>query len=122
MNIVKIADLKEQFLDAAFTEAQQNLIDKLLKENEFLKEKLKSLESVTKTFGSVSPEEIICIEQIAKLKDRSYNRELTLEEVKRLDLLIKNLRLIKEQSTENVSQVKYRDISEATLVELATTE
>ena len=102
-------------VSASVTEGQQNFISKLLKENEFLKEKLKSLETISRTFGAPAPEEIICIEQIAKLKERSNGRELSLEEVKRLDLLIKNLRLIKGESTENTA-TNYRNVSEESLV------
>jgi hypothetical protein len=50
------------------------------------------------------PEEIICIEQIERLHKLSNERALVLDEVKRLDLLVKNLKLIREESTIIVNQ------------------
>jgi hypothetical protein len=120
-DIVNINKLQQEYLESKqFSTAQQELIDKLLEENAILKQKLSSLEHVAlSTIGS-SPEEIVCLEQIARLKERSHTRELSLDEVKRLDLLIKNLRLIKEQSTENVATAVYRDVGDAELVAIAT--
>jgi len=122
-NLVSIEDLKKEFVQKnkakelkEFAKIQQDFIEKLIQENKNLKEKLLQLENV---FNTPTPEEIICIEQIDHLKKLSKNRELTLEEVKRLDLLIKNLRLIKEQSTENVSTPKDRDVTETELVAIA---
>lgn len=122
-NLISIEDLKKEFEQKSkakelkeFAQAQQNLIEKLFQENKFLKEKLLQLEGI---ITQPTPEEMICVEQIEILKKTSKNRELTLDEVKRLDLLIKNLRLIKEQSTENVATPKYREVTEADLVAIA---
>lgn len=41
----------------------------------------------------VTDEEAICVEQIRKLKESSSKRTLTTDEVKKLDLLHKNLKL-----------------------------
>lgn len=90
---------------------------KLKKENEQLRNELVMAKSVTGKFPST--EELICIEQIAILRNRSVQRELSLEEVKKLDLLVKNLRLLQEQSTENVNTNNVRDVSEALLVAVA---
>lgn len=101
------------------------LMSRLEAENEMLKEKVAALEkmladsSTTKLLGlDVAPEELICLEQIKLIENTSRARELTLDEVKKLDLLIKNLRLIKNQSTENLNP-SYRDVSEAELVAIA---
>lgn len=70
----------------------------------------------------VTAEEGICEQQINILQDRSFQRELTLEEIKKLDLLIKNKRLIKEQATMIPGDVKKPDpknYSNAQLVQLA---
>lgn len=100
--------------------AQESTIFKLQKENEFLKEKLTQMEKMLVTsHTTVSPEELICVEQIAVIKRSSANRELSLDEVKRLDILIKNLRLIKDQSTETIDHKDYRNVKEAELVEIA---
>lgn len=134
-DIVDIRALRKQFDEKVkekdlqeFATSQQKLIEKLLLENKKLQDKTEHLEqvlaSLTKLEGSVqriTPEEIICIEQINLLHKRSTGRELSLEEVKRLDLLIKNLRLIREQSTQVIEATSYREVKEEDLVRLATT-
>lgn len=101
------------------------VVSRLETENAMLKEKIAMLEkslseqSASKILGlDVAPEELICLEQIKLIENTSRSRELTLDEVKKLDLLIKNLRLIKNQSTENLNP-SYRDVSEAELVAIA---
>jgi len=69
------------------------------------------LESMPTPSGEVSPLllsdiEIITRMQIDKLKQNSMSRELTLDEVKRLDLLVKNQRLVQGESTENTGSAK----------------
>ena len=60
-------------------------------------------------------EEFICVGQIKILKERSQTRELDINDVKKLDLLIKNIRLIRSQPTEN-SNTTVRDVSETDLL------
>jgi hypothetical protein len=82
---------------------------KLRKENEALNEtvsklckeinKLRNIETPTVTKLFLSPEEHICALQIQQLRAISDERKLTLEEVKTLDLLIKNKRLLENKST-----------------------
>lgn len=100
-----------------YTSAQDAVIIKLQKENELLKQKLSHLENllIAKT-TTISPEELICIEQIDVIKQKSSQRELSLDEVKRLDILIKNLRLIKDQSTQAIEHKDYREVKEMDLV------
>lgn len=45
--------------------------------------------------SSISDEEIICIEQITKLKELSDIGELSNDDIKKFDLLVKNLKLIR---------------------------
>lgn len=47
----------------------------------------------------VTDEEIIAEQQLFRLKDKAQNGELTLEEVKKFDLLVKNKRLAKGDAT-----------------------
>ena len=47
----------------------------------------------------VSDEEVICIEQIRKLRENSGKRQLSTDEVKKLDILHKNLKLARGQGT-----------------------
>lgn len=114
--------LKESKDVQKFSAAQSDLITQLIDENKLLREKLTQMETAVKHTSDLSitdqpsPESIVCMEQIQRIREKSNTRELTLEEVKRLDLLIKNLRLTQEQSTENVGKAKYRDVSEADLV------
>lgn len=97
------------------------LVQSLKEENELLKAKVASLErklqsSVSQLAVPLTDEEVICMEQINVLKSKSANRELSLDEVKRLDLLIKNLRLIRQQSTQVIESVDYTSMKEADLV------
>lgn len=101
--------------DADIVASLESQIKKLKIDNEQLSRRVAELS----TLKSVSPEELICVEQIQILQNRSAQRELSLEEVKKLDYLIKNLRLIKDQSTENLATPKYREVTEADLVAIA---
>lgn len=47
----------------------------------------------------VTDEESICVEQIRKLKESSGKRQLSTDEVKRLDLLHKNLKMSRGEGT-----------------------
>ena len=65
-----------------------------------------------------SDEEMLCIEQIKILKDKSSSRELDVNDVKKLDLLIKNLRLIRSQPTDTID-VNNKNVSEEDLIAAA---
>lgn len=132
--VIDIADLRKQFVEKTkvkdlkeFAETQQGLLEKVIFENKQLKEKNDQLEKVLNQLAdkknvvmNVTAEELICIEQIEVLRSHSAKRELSLDEVKRLDILIKNLRLLREQSTQAIETKGYRDVSEAELVAIAT--
>lgn len=110
-NILSIEDFLKKVNDKmsleewqGFAQAQNNLLERLHREVQRLEDKNKHLEKllVTKSNGLVmqlTPEETICIQQISFIEEQSMKRALTLEEVKRLDLLVKNLKLIREEST-----------------------
>lgn len=106
-----------------FAIAQQMLINKLQQDIATLQLKNNQLEYLLKQNFSLSnklsPEEMICMEQIDILRSASNNRELSLDEVKRLDLLVKNLRLIREQSTQVINSVDYNTVVEDDLVAIA---
>lgn len=68
----------------------------------------------------ITPEEAVIESQIQIIQDRSYNQELTLEDVKKLDLLIKNKRLVKEQSTTIQGESKKIDKKHYTNAQLIT--
>lgn len=70
-----------------------------------------------------TPELAICEAQIGILQNRALQKELTLEEVKTLDLLIKNKRLLSGESTTiDGSKKPKREMSEAQLISIARTE
>ncbi len=67
----------------------------------------------------ITPEESIVTEQIFYMQHESAKRPLSLEEVKKLDLLVKNLKLIKDQPTTIIAEAPRREIPEAQLLEIA---
>lgn len=69
----------------------------------------------------ISPEEEIAQVQLERLRQSSLNRTLTLEEVRTFDLLVKNKRLVLDESTVNMGKNKLRDVEEADLLQLAQT-
>ena len=56
------------------------------------------------------------------LRSKSIGRELTLEEVKKLDLLNKNLRLAREQATSVIDTIEYQSMSAEELEQIASQE
>lgn len=129
-DILNILELKKQFEEKTkakdlkqFAAAQYTLIEKLMSENKSLKEKNEHLENIVKKqiqdSMRLSPEEMICLEQIDRLKSKSRDRELTLEEAKKLDILVRNLKLIREESTIVVSHSDPSGIKESELVAIA---
>jgi len=132
-NVINIEDLRRDFVLKTtnkdlkdFAVQQQAVIETLLASNKHLEDKLKHLENLLLSLennnivSQITPEEMICIEQINGLRSKSSNRELSLDEVKRLDLLVKNLRLIREQSTQVINTKEYTNVKEADLVAIAT--
>jgi hypothetical protein len=132
-NVIDIKVLREKYSNQinsddlrSFAESQHRTIESLCAENEMLKEKLAQLEgflkqntSLINVVNNVSDEEAICIQQITLLKNKSMNREMDLDEIKRLDLLVKNLRLAREKTERQAREPEYLPIKEADLVELA---
>lgn len=110
-NIVSLDELKRQMKETltseqwiVFSNAQMQQLEVYAREISILKQKNAQLEHLLKQktpslVQELTPEEIICIQQIDRLHNASQTRELGLEEVKRLDLLVKNLKLIREEST-----------------------
>lgn len=132
-DLINIEDLKREFVLKtsakdlkAFAEQQQKVIETLVSSNRSLSEKVSHLENLlmslenNNVISQISTEEMICIEQINVLRGKSANRELSLDEVKRLDLLVKNLRLIREKSTQVINTREYTHVKEAELVAIAT--
>ena len=75
---------------------------------------------VKKIEHDISSEEEIAMVQIERIKDISRSRLLTTDEVKMYDLLVKNLRLLKEESNAiNTTYVKIQPKNETELLEIA---
>ena len=89
-------------------------------------EHLKGMLVTTTTLTSsviVSPEQAIIDAQIVLLRERGMTRELTLEEVKRLDLLIKNKKILEEdpKTLKGESKSINTNLPAAELVRIAAT-
>lgn len=133
-----LKDFKEMVELRKFAESQQVLINdlnnkmlSLQKENGDLK--LIILEtnkdkiiSTGMTPGVIkielTPEELIIAQQISRLQNSSEQRELTLEEVKKLDLYIKNYNLIKSQPTTIVGESRNINLPDQQLLDIANSE
>lgn len=129
-NIISIEELRREFLEKSkpadvkeFVHKQQELLEKYIQMSQSLQKQLDHANEIIKSMGSPlllsskdnNDEEFICVEQIKILKERSQTRELDINDVKKLDLLIKNIRLIRSQPTEN-SNTTVRDVSETDLL------
>ena len=122
---------KDELSLQAYCDAQFQLIEQLRDSNAKLEAEVAHLKTlITDTVPVLSKdvvkievplEQAICEMQIAKLQRTAMDRDLTLEETKRLDLLIKNLYLAKGQSTAIIADYSKLppNVSEAALIEIA---
>jgi len=96
----------------------RNEINKL--KNEVIKYKilLKEIDSDANP-DIVSDEEAICVEQIRKIKESSGKRELSTDEVKKLDILHKNLKLARGQGNRVGAKNKVGSMSASDLADIA---
>jgi hypothetical protein len=119
-------ELKE-YCDAQYI-ALQGAVEKIKKLEEEITHLQQILATTTELISSPkvekiikTPELAICEAQIDILQNRALQKELTLEEVKILDLLIKNKRLLTGEATTIEGEKKKikNQYSEAELVALA---
>lgn len=109
-----ISELQKEFLEQSKIKALEDTIsnlnetiDKLLrqlesKDNEILELQQRLNEGVlpkTNLAAPLADEELISSAQLERLKNAALNRELSLEEVKKFDLLVKNKRLAQGEAT-----------------------
>ena len=116
----------QQYCDAQYLtlQKQNEQIKKLQDEISHLKRILASTPLVDGDIVRIvaSTEQEICEIEIQRLKETSMQRGLTLEETKRLDLLVKNLFLSKEQAKDVVPSFRnFSNISNDTLIQIAST-
>lgn len=129
-NSNSIAETLEKFKDVTkfnkeltklekLVKAQEETIDKLLKEidsknkmiESFKNGDHKNVPSAVVERIEVSPEEVVVLTQLKRLQEKALIQTLTLEEIKIYDMLVKNKRLINGQNTENAS---YKVLSDKT--------
>ena len=67
----------------------------------------------------ISDEEIICVEQIRKLKEDSATRVLSTDEAKKLDIFHKNLKLARGEGTRVGSKASTKKMSSLDLEQIA---
>src|ERR1700676_4643962 len=103
-------------------------VDRLLKDANVKNEKINQLEALLrqnvpvikkekdKISVVVSAEEEVAALQLERLRQAAQNRTLTLEEVRMFDLLVKNKRLVLDESTINLGKNQYRDVEDAELL------
>lgn len=131
-----LEEVKDMAELRVFSEAQQKTILKLSKKNKELEEEVshlkKLLESQTplvQTDASVglpaekfltSDQEAICRMELNKLKQSSFERELTLEEAKRVDIYSKILNVL-ENSPKTI-KVETKSIPSQDLMSLVQSE
>lgn len=116
------------------TKAAILTVQKLLKDLNAKNEEIKSLqEMLTKTAQVIQPvqskkdglllditsEEEIAVKQLERLRQLANTRALTLEETKIYDLLVKNKRLSRDETTVNLSKEQYRHLDASQLIQIA---
>lgn len=123
----------EQALQVASEVAvnRQQHIEQLTEELRQRDEKIRNLEHMIQKMiprlGSdgeglvkITDEEVIVLEQIERLKIIAKQRQMTPDEVKMLDTLIKNKRLLQGKSTSiNADYEKIKDLDEVDLLKIA---
>lgn len=137
MSLEKMLDEVKDLAELrVFSEAQQKTILKLSKKNKELEEEvahlkklLESQTSLVQTDPSVglpaekfltSDQEAICRMELNKLKQSSFERELTLEEAKRVDIYSKILNVL-ENSPKTI-KVETKSVSNQDLMSLVQSE
>jgi tRNA A37 threonylcarbamoyladenosine modification protein TsaB len=101
-------------------------LQEITKENQALKERVAHLEQLVQATTDlkvaaikITNEQAICEIQIEKLRTKSFERELTLEETKRLEILIKSLYTIKEKSAGEINP-EYTKLTDSITIESLT--
>ena|ERR1035437_8221807 len=109
-----------EILFRSFKDSVQKL-EALEAENKHLKDLLaNSVPMIPMAVKFEIPDEQAIAEiQLKKLKETAMERDLTLDETKRMDLLVKNLYLSKGKQTSAIKISKVDEISEAELISLA---
>lgn len=135
-NIIKLPEIGKEFKTikelSEYSTAQFYALQGAVEKIQKLQEEISHLQTLLASTTSLiednnvssiikSPELAIVEAQINLLTNRAIRQELTLEEVKILDLLVKNKRLLSDESTtiEGKTAKPKKEYSEAQLISLA---
>jgi cell division septum initiation protein DivIVA len=131
MSLDKMLDEIKDFSELkAFSDAQKKTILKLSKKNKDLEDEVADLKKQVASKAatvpattvdasdlfSVSDQETICRMELSKLKQSSFERELTLEEAKRVDIYSKILNVI--ENNPKTIKVETKNTSNEDLINL----
>ena len=131
---MNIDDMEKSFKDLqAYSDEQFRTLNKLRKENEALKQEIKTLRQTVEnslnsslnlpvsdlSVSGISNEQLICETQLAMLKEIALTRQLTLEESRKVETFYKILSGIRTNK-EDVKDLQIEKLSEAELISIAT--
>jgi len=106
-----IIDMEADFEKKTLKDYIQKLENEITKYRILLKDA-----GVETDVSDISDEEAICVEQIARLKEKSSEVELEKKEVEKLDILHKNLKLARGENIRAGRTSKYKEMSSADLL------
>lgn len=122
--IYSIEELRKEFLaerekngNSEYMQRQQETIETLVKENALLRSQLTHTQ---KEFVEFMEDDIVN-SQLAVLYSHSQKRELDINEVKKLDILIKNQQILKNRPKQKQDS-EVESYSEADLVKIANSD
>lgn len=125
-NIQDIGSLKKDFEaeeTKKFIEAQHKTIATLISKNKSLEQEILELKQLiyqpTTSVVIVTPEQALIDTQIEIIQNRSYLQELSLEDVKKLDLLLKNKFLIKRDDPKDIEAKPRAKLTQSQLLQIA---
>jgi predicted RNase H-like nuclease (RuvC/YqgF family) len=124
---------KTNLIDDFKVQAHKLIVEELKKEIDSLKveldqknKEIEVLKSQNNTslleLDPIKTEEAIALEQLRVLNNRSLQKELTLEEVKKYDILVKNLNLIRSGGGKSAFDPLSNETDPGNLLKLAKTK
>lgn len=124
INQLKTDLLREQEKCVALSMTIDQLLNQVASKEEEIIHLKQLLISSTPAIGEVMPlmvtdEEEIALRQLQKLKDAAKMRELTLDEIKKFDLLVKNKRLAQGDATNINTEKLPKSLAKDQLLQIA---
>jgi hypothetical protein len=127
-NIINLTNFKSKIEWQQFAEAQFKVIQELQAKNAKLEEQVKHLESLLSAplhpvqKVVVSAAETLIETQIEKLQVKNLGQEMSLEDVKILDLLLKNKFLLQKEQPKTIETSSLPQLSTEQLISIAETK